>query len=203
MEACWAIFTPRNTEHSDIKRVCGGSIYLSPLSKFKQESVDHIIDVIFQVRARYGNEVSFFISGDFNKYPVTNILSANGALKQVVSVATRNLAVLEVILADLATLYHPPTSRPPLEVDKVSRCPALLPPYHPEYPAPTITAASPGADRRTAQGHHTGQYTPTAGGNFVGWNNWSAKLVTVASWCHYGQLVLLWPADGSGWLCTL
>ena len=47
VEACWAIFTPRNTEHSDIKRVCGGSIYLSPLSKFKQESVDHIIDVIF------------------------------------------------------------------------------------------------------------------------------------------------------------
>lgn len=118
-------------------------------------------------------------------------------MKQIVSVATRKSAVLEVILTDLATLYHPPTSRPPLEVDKVSRCPALLPPYH--HHAPTITAASPGADRHTAQSPHPGQYTPTAGGNFAGWDNWSAKLVTVASWCHYGQLVLLWPADGSGW----
>ena len=35
-------------------------IYIAPLSKFKQKSVDHIIDVIFQVKARYGNEESFF-----------------------------------------------------------------------------------------------------------------------------------------------
>ena len=63
---------------------------------------------MFQVKARYGNEVNFFISGDFN----------NGALKQVDSVETRKSAVLEVILTDLATLYHPPTSRPPLQVDE-------------------------------------------------------------------------------------
>ena len=118
VEACWAIFTPRNTEYSNIKRKCVGSIYIAPLSKYKQESVDHIIDVMFQIKTRYGNEVNFFISGDFNKYPVANILSANGALKHVVSVATRKSAVLEVILTDLATLYHPPTSRPPLQVDE-------------------------------------------------------------------------------------
>jgi hypothetical protein len=77
IEACWAIFTPNNSKYSSIKRICVGNIYIAPLSKFKQESVDHIIDVIFQVTATYGNEFIFFLllfSGDFNKYPVTNIL---------------------------------------------------------------------------------------------------------------------------------
>ena len=106
VEACWTIFTPNNTKYSSIKRICVGSMYIAPLSKFKQESVDHIIDVIFQVKATYENKVKKNISGDFNKNPVTNILSANGALKQVVSVPTRMSAVLEVILTDLATLYN-------------------------------------------------------------------------------------------------
>ena len=61
VEACWTIFTPNNTKYSSIKRICVGSIYIAPLSKFKQESVDHIIDVIFQVKATYGNEVNFFL----------------------------------------------------------------------------------------------------------------------------------------------
>ena len=73
---------------------------------------------MFQVKAQFGNQVNFVISGDFNKYPVSDILSANGSLKQVVSVATRKSAILEVILTDLATLYSPPTSLAPLEVDQ-------------------------------------------------------------------------------------
>ena len=118
VEACWAIFTPKYKQLPNIHRICVGSIYISPGSKYKQESIDHIIDVMFQMKAQFGNQVNFHISGDFNKYPVSDILSANGALKQVVSVATRKSAILEVILTDLATLYSPPTSLPPLEVDE-------------------------------------------------------------------------------------
>ena len=88
------------------------------MSKYKQETVDHLNDVAFQIKAQFGNEVNFLISGDFNKYPTTDILSANGALKQIVSVVTRKSAILEVIQTDLATLFHPPTSLSPLEVDK-------------------------------------------------------------------------------------
>ena len=118
VQACWAIFTPRNKEIPTITRICVGSIYIAPKSKYKQETVDHIIDVMFSMKARFDNKVNFVISGDFNKYPVSDILSANGTIKQVVSVATRKSAILEVILSDIATLYHPPTSRPPLQVDK-------------------------------------------------------------------------------------
>ena len=89
VEACWAIFTPKYKQLPNIKRICVANIYISPGSKYKRESIDHIIDVMFQIKAQFGNEVNFHISGDFNKYPVSDILSANGALKQVVSVATR------------------------------------------------------------------------------------------------------------------
>ena len=118
VEACWAIFTPKKKELLHIKRICVGSIYIAPKSKYKQESVDHIVDVMFQTKARFGNDVHFIISGDFNKYPVGHILTANGALKQVLSVPTRKSAILEVILTDLATIFHPPSSLSPLEVDK-------------------------------------------------------------------------------------
>ena len=117
VEACWAIFTPKYKQLPNIKKICIGSIYNSPGSKYKKQSVDHIVDVMFQIKAQFGNQVNFVISGDFNKYPVSDILSANGALKQVISVATRKPAILEVILTDLATLYSPPTSQSPLEVD--------------------------------------------------------------------------------------
>ena len=49
---------------------------------------------------------------------MTDILSANGAIKQILSVPTRKSATLEVILTDLATLFYEPTSENPLEVDK-------------------------------------------------------------------------------------
>ena len=73
---------------------------------------------MFYMKAKCGNQVNFCISGDFNKVPIGDILSANGAIKQVISVPTRKSATLEVILTDLATFFHPPTSLPPLEVDQ-------------------------------------------------------------------------------------
>ena len=38
-------------------------------------------------------------------------------MKQVISVPTRKTATLEIILTDLHTLFHPPTTLPPLQVD--------------------------------------------------------------------------------------
>ena len=50
-----------------------------------------------------------------------DILDSHGALKSVISVATRKDAVLEIILTDLHTLFHPPTTLPPLQVDANSQ----------------------------------------------------------------------------------
>merc|ERR1712129_76753 len=74
-------------------------------------------ETIHLLRARYNNEVSFLIGGDFNRVDTSDILDSYGAMKSIISVPTRNTATLEVILTDLHTLFHPPTTLPPLELD--------------------------------------------------------------------------------------
>ena len=76
-----------------------------------------IIDTIHLLRAKFNNEVNFLIGGDFNRVDITDILDSYGALKSIISVPTRKSASLEIILTDLHTLFHPPTTLPPLQVD--------------------------------------------------------------------------------------
>ena len=104
-----------------VKRIAVGSYYISPKSKYKQDVIEHIIATIHKLRAKYANDIHFCIGGDFNRTGVSDILDSHGALKSVISVATRKDAVLEIILTDLHTLFHPPTTLPPLQVDANSQ----------------------------------------------------------------------------------
>ena len=101
-----------------IKRIAVGCYYISPRSRYKQQYIEHIIDSIHLLRARYENEVKFIIGGDFNRLKIADILDSYGAMKSIISVPTRKAATLEVLLTDLHTLYHPPTTLPPLEADQ-------------------------------------------------------------------------------------
>ena len=120
IETVWAMLTPRKLDHKlqNIKRICVSSIYIAPRSKFKSETMDHIIQSIHIIRARYDNNVSFLLGGDVNRTDYTDVLDSYGALKQCVTVGTRNQATLEIILSDLINLYHPPTVLSPLQVDE-------------------------------------------------------------------------------------
>ena len=114
----WALITPKQAGLSFVKRVAIGSYYVSPRSRHKKETVEHIIHTIHTLRAKYDNEVNFIIGGDFNRLDTTDILDSYGALHQVVSVPTRKSAVLEIIMTDLHTQYYAPTTIPPLQVDE-------------------------------------------------------------------------------------
>ena len=120
IETVWAMLTPRKLDHKlqQIKRICVSSIYIAPRSKLKSQTMDHIIQSIHIIRARYDNKVSFILGGDVNRTDYTDVLDSYGALKQCVTVGTRNQATLEIILSDLINLYHPPTVRGPLQVDE-------------------------------------------------------------------------------------
>ena len=121
IECVWALCTPKQaglySGGQKVKRIAVGSYYVSPRARNKQQIIEHIIDTIHTLRANYSNEVHFLISGDFNRLNINDILDCYGALKQVCSVPTRNAATLEIVLTDLHTLYHPPTTLPPLQVD--------------------------------------------------------------------------------------
>ena len=84
----------------------------------KQGTMDHIIQTIHLIRARYDNEVNFVIGGDVNKTNYEDVIDSYGALKQCVTVSTRKDATLSLILTDLHSYYHPPTTKAPLQVDE-------------------------------------------------------------------------------------
>ena len=123
VETIFAIFTPKNLDFTNqyIKRICIGSVYIPPRSQFKSETIDTIIQAIHCVRSQYDNQVNFMIAGDFNRTDYSDILDSYGALHQCVTVGTRQASMdnasLTVILSDLHTHYHPPTTLNPLEAD--------------------------------------------------------------------------------------
>ena len=101
-----------------MKRIVVGSFYVSPNSPHKAAIIEHIIETIHVLRSKFDNQVNFLLGGDFNRLNIGNILDAYWALNQLVSVPTRQGATLEIVLSDLHSLYHPPTTLPPLEVDQ-------------------------------------------------------------------------------------
>ena len=118
IENVWALATPKHSDTGmNFKRIAIGSYYVSPKSRHKKETIEHIIDTIHILRAKYSNEVNFLIGGDFNHLDTTDILDSYGALHSIISVPTRNSATLEIVLTDLHSMFHPPTTLPPLQVD--------------------------------------------------------------------------------------
>ena len=119
VEATWGVLQCKDnsTQKFKVNKIVVGGVYVSPKSKFKIETIDHIIETIHYARAKFGNEVHFLLGGDFNRVDVNDILDAYGALKQFNSVPTRKDAILELLLTDLHPFYHPPTTLAPLEVD--------------------------------------------------------------------------------------
>ena len=119
VEACWAVLSPisPNPLHK-VKKVVVGSFYVSPKSQYKDETIDYIIQSIHFLRSKFDNNVSFLLGGDLNRLKIESILDCYGALKQIITVPTREGATLENIITDLHSFYHPPTTLPPLQVEE-------------------------------------------------------------------------------------
>ena len=119
VEAVWSVFTPVAgcTQQLKVKRIAVCSVYVSPKSKQKVETLEHIIETIHVLRAQYDNDINFLIGGDVNRLDINDILECYGGLKQIISVPTRKTATLSIVLTDLHSMFHPPTTLPPLQVD--------------------------------------------------------------------------------------
>jgi hypothetical protein len=94
IESVWALFTPKSDDPRNlkVKRIAVGSFYVSPRSRHKAETIEHIIQTIHILRAKYDNEIHFLLGGDFNRLDISDILDSYGALKQIISVSTRKSA---------------------------------------------------------------------------------------------------------------
>ena len=103
-----------------MKKICVGVVYIAPRSKFKSETIQHVIETIHVIKSVH-NDIKYCIFGDYNRVDVEDIIDSYGALQQVVKEPTGKDEVLDLILTDLHTDYHSPVSLPPLEVDSQSR----------------------------------------------------------------------------------
>ena len=111
-------YTVNNKTRGCVKIIAVCSFYISPRSKFKHETVQHFIETIHMMRAKYDDKIHILLAGDANKFPITPVLNSYGQLRQICSIPTRKNATLELIITDLWGLYHPPSSMPPLKVDQ-------------------------------------------------------------------------------------
>ena len=116
VEACWSVFKPIN-KTDPIENIAIASTYVSPNSVYKTATINHIIDTIHLLRARYDNRINYLIGGDLNRLKIDRILESYWSLRQIISVPTRHSATLENIITDLHTLYQQPECLPPLQVD--------------------------------------------------------------------------------------
>ena len=100
---------PRRREQNESEKNCSW-IHLC-------KTIEHIIETIHSLRAKFDNDIHWLIGGDFNHLNISDILQCYGSLQQVVSIPTRKRSQLEILLTDLHSYYHPPTTLPPLQVD--------------------------------------------------------------------------------------
>ena len=77
VEAVWALFTPKTvSSNSRVKKIAVGSVYVSPKSQFKQDTIDHIIETLHIVRSTH-DDVRFLFGGDLNRLNISDILEAH------------------------------------------------------------------------------------------------------------------------------
>ena len=100
------------------KKILVGAIYTAPRTEYKLEAIKHIIETIQCMQAKYEDPLGQIITGDFNRTDIGDILDLDGSLMQICSVATQETSTLENVITNMATLFHPPTTRPPLKQDK-------------------------------------------------------------------------------------
>ena len=66
---------------------------------------------------KYSNTEQYVLGGDYNKFPIEDILDSYGSLQSIQVQATRKGEVLDLIITDIHTSYLPCLTLPPLDVD--------------------------------------------------------------------------------------
>jgi hypothetical protein len=92
------------------------AFYSPPKSRKKSQLLDHIISTCQSLLTKYP-QAGIVIGGDRNEMSITPLLTGLTRLKQLVSEATSNGKVLDVLLTNLHEYYSVPVIVPPVPAD--------------------------------------------------------------------------------------
>ena len=114
VEIVWVKVTPKFKCKIKVFIVCG--LYSKPNSKTKTLTNDHIAQNYHLLKTRY-KSINFFITGDFNDFKPNVILQQSPQLRQLVHYKTCGNSIIDLIITDSHSLYHPPFANQPLKPD--------------------------------------------------------------------------------------
>ena len=114
LEIVWVKATPKSKSPIKMIIICG--IYSKPNSRKKTILTDHIAMNYHLLKAKYP-EARFVFLGDFNCFKPDNILLLSSQLRQLVHYPTHHDKILDLIVTDLHSQYHPPYPIDPLLPD--------------------------------------------------------------------------------------
>ena len=120
LEICWGILRPKDASNCAIKEYVVAAFYCPPRSKKKEKLITHIIVNTHKLLTKYPN-CGFFIGGDKNCLNLAPILLGLPKFRQVVVGNTHEDKCLDVLITNIASLYHPPEIVPAVPADDPAR----------------------------------------------------------------------------------
>ena len=115
LEIIWALAKPK-AETAQFKNIILCSFYSPPRSRLRTKLKDHIIGTLHMLTTKYP-DCAIHVGGDKNKMDISSLLNTNLKLKQVVSLPTRKLEILDVLLTNCFSYYNAPIIIPPVQPD--------------------------------------------------------------------------------------
>ena len=115
LEVCWGLVKPKHpTGHIKCLIVC--SFYIPPYSRKKTALIQHISLNCYMLKAQYP-DAAFICGGDKNDLNTQLLLDIKPSFKQLVTLPTYRLSVLDVLITDIGQYFVVPIIRPPVQPD--------------------------------------------------------------------------------------
>ena len=118
LEICWGNL--KDASICTIKEYVVAAFYCPPRSKKKEKLITHIIVNTHKLLTKFPN-CGFFIGGDKNCLNLAPILRGLPKFRQVVVGNTHGEKCLDVLITNIASLYHPPEIVPALPAHDPTR----------------------------------------------------------------------------------
>ena len=115
VEVVYGLLRPKNTK-TELREIIVVAFYSPPNSKKKSQLIDHIISTCQSLLTKYPR-AGLVIGGDRNEMSISPLLMGLPRLRQLVTKATCNGKILDVLLTNLHEFYSVPEIIPPVPAD--------------------------------------------------------------------------------------
>ena len=115
LEVVWGMLKPKSTSAA-IKKIIVCTFYSPPKTRKNTRLADYLVGALQMLSCKYPN-CGIIMGADRNQMDITPILNCGLRLKQINFKATRQGAILDILIMNLSQFYNSPIIAPPLLPD--------------------------------------------------------------------------------------